>query len=59
MKQTLIHGGNWADYQAEYGCQPLDFSANISPLGMPAGVRQAIIEAIPMAERYPDRSVEN
>lgn len=54
MKQALIHGGNWADYQAEYGCQPLDFSANISPLGMPAGIRRAIIEAIPMAERYPD-----
>ena len=28
-KKLLTHGGDWAGYQAEYGCQPLDFSANI------------------------------
>lgn len=56
MKQIkpLLHGGDWAGYQAAYGCQPLDFSANISPLGLPEGVQKAIIEAIPMADRYPD-----
>lgn len=53
-KKRPVHGGDWAGYQAEYGCQPLDFSANISPLGMPEGVRRAIAAAIPAAERYPD-----
>lgn len=54
MKKILIHGGDWAGYLAEYRQQPLDFSANISPLGMPAGVRDAIAAAIPTADRYPD-----
>lgn len=52
--KTLTHGGDWAGYQVEYGCQPLDFSANISPLGLPRGIRQAIIDAIADADRYPD-----
>ena len=29
------HGGDWAGFQARYGCPPLDFSASISPLGLP------------------------
>lgn len=29
----LVHGGDWAGYEAEYGATPLDFSANVSPLG--------------------------
>lgn len=53
-KKALTHGGDWAGYQAEYGHQPLDFSANISPLGLPEGIQKAIIEAIPAADRYPD-----
>lgn len=53
-KKALTHGGDWAGYQAEYGRQPLDFSANISPLGLPEGIQKAIIEAIPVADRYPD-----
>lgn len=32
----------------------LDFSANINPLGMPAGVRLAVMEALDKAEHYPD-----
>lgn len=50
----LIHGGDWAGFQQEYGGLPLDFSANVSPLGLPDGVRRAIIEALPGADRYPD-----
>lgn len=50
----LVHGGDWAGYQAQYGRMPLDFSANISPLGLPAGVAKAIVEALPAQERYPD-----
>ncbi len=50
----LIHGGDWAGYKAEYGTLPLDFSANISPLGLPDGVRRAVMEALEHADRYPD-----
>ena len=53
-KEALVHGGDWAGYQMEYGTMPLDFSANISPLGMPEGIKNAIRDAIEMAERYPD-----
>ena len=50
----LTHGGDWAGYQEEYGGQPLDFSANVSPLGVPPGVRKAIRQAAASADRYPD-----
>lgn len=50
----LIHGGDWAGYEQEYGCIPLDFSSNTSPLGMPEGVRAAAARALLDAERYPD-----
>nr|WP_317400238.1 histidinol-phosphate transaminase [uncultured Gemmiger sp.] len=50
----LIHGGDWAGFAAEYGTMPLDFSANISPLGLPDGVRKAIVEAAEKQDRYPD-----
>ena len=52
--QTLIHGGDWAGYRAQFGHDALDFSANVSPLGLPAGIAQAIADAIPTADRYPD-----
>ena len=52
--QTLIHGGDWAGYRQQYGKDPLDFSANVSPLGLPDGVARAIVQAIPTADRYPD-----
>ena len=44
MNVTLTHGGDWAGYAAEYGAGAplLDFSANVSPLGLPAGVAAAI-----------------
>lgn len=50
----LIHGGDWAGYEKEYGQMPLDFSANVSPLGVPEGVQRAIAEAAVRADRYPD-----
>lgn len=50
----LTHGGDWAGFAAEYGTMPLDFSANISPLGLPEGVRLAIAEAAAGQDRYPD-----
>ena len=51
---TLIHGGDWAGYESEYGARPLDFSASISPLGLPEGVREAVLAALEEAGRYPD-----
>lgn len=50
----LTHGGDIAGYCAEYGKPPLDFSANLSPLGMPEGVRAAAAEAARNATDYPD-----
>lgn len=50
----LVHGGDWAGYRAEFGRDALDFSANVSPLGLPAGVAAAITNALPTADRYPD-----
>lgn len=50
----LVHGGDWAGYRAEFGCDALDFSANVSPLGLPAGVAAAITNVLPTADRYPD-----
>ena len=54
MERT--HGGDWAAYEREYGAAPLDFSANVSPLGVPEGVRAAIAAAAGEADRYPDPS---
>lgn len=54
MERT--HGGGWAAYEAAYGRAPLDFSANVSPLGVPEGVREAICAAADEADRYPDPS---
>ena len=50
----LTHGGDWAGYRAKFGRDALDFSANVSPLGLPEGVAQAIVNALPTADRYPD-----
>lgn len=50
----LIHGGDTESYRLEYGRYPLDFSANCNPLGVPAGVEQAISDAAAHADSYPD-----
>ena len=52
MKQ--LHGGEWAAFKEKYGKEPLDFSANLCPLGLPAGVREAAEAALASAEHYPD-----
>ena len=50
----LIHGGDWAGFEARHGQMPLDFSVNVSPLGVPDGVRRAIERAAAGSDRYPD-----
>lgn len=49
-----IHGGDVEGYLRQYGRIPLDFSANVSPLGVPAGVRSAILAAADGVDAYPD-----
>lgn len=44
-----LHGGNFWAYQ-----ECLDFSANLNPLGMPAAVRQTVMEHADLWEHYPD-----
>ncbi len=53
-RMKLEHGGDWAGYYQQYGTLPLDFSANISPLGPPEGVVRAAKAAVAGADRYPD-----
>ena len=48
------HGGDWAAFLEEYGTEPLDFSASVSPLGVPEGVQAAIRRAAAASDRYPD-----
>lgn len=48
------HGGDISAYRREYGEEPLDFSANISPLGLPKKVRAACVKALCGAGSYPD-----
>lgn len=49
------HGGDWAAYQSRHDALPrLDFSANVSPLGPPEGVRRALRQAVEDVARYPD-----
>lgn len=50
----LVHGGDWAGFETEYGRLPLDFSANVSPLGVPRGVQDAVKATVVTADRYPD-----
>lgn len=54
MKHELTHGGDWAGFALAHGRPPLDFSASISPLGVPTGVQEALREAAEQADRYPD-----
>ena len=49
-----LHGGATYAYEARTGRRPLDFSQNVSPLGMPPAVRDALARAAFDADRYPD-----
>ena len=54
MKYERTHGGDWAGFALAHGRPPLDFSANISPLGVPTGVQETLREAAGQVDRYPD-----
>ena len=34
----LVHGGDYIGYRERYGRDAVDFSANVSPLGVPQAV---------------------
>lgn len=53
-RQVLTHGGDWAGFKEEYGYIPLDLSANVSPFGVPEGVKKAVCDGVEWADRYPD-----
>ena len=48
------HGGDWYSFREEFGSEPLDFSANVSPLGLPESARDAARRALCESARYPD-----
>jgi threonine-phosphate decarboxylase len=55
----LIHGGDIYSARERLGKREnppeiLDFSANINPLGLPEGVKQAIRDAADSFDIYPD-----
>ena len=55
--KTDCHGGNIYKKARELGISQdriMDFSANISPLGIPGEIRQAVIDAIDGMINYPD-----
>lgn len=49
-----VHGGDILSYEVQFHKKPLDFSVNVSPLGLPEGVRQAVIDALDDSGEYPD-----
>lgn len=51
---ALIHGGDVEGFFREYGREPLDFSANCNPLGLPESAARAVISSLSSADRYPD-----
>ena len=50
----LDHGGDIQGFVDEFGYEPLDFSANVSPLGLPDEVAGAIENCISGLAAYPD-----
>ena len=53
--RKVKHGGDWSGYLKKRGHMPLDFSANVSPLGMPPSALKAM-ESLGGSDlaRYPD-----
>lgn len=57
MKGNLmkfVHGGDIYTAKEKGFDEILDFSANINPMGLPAGVKKALIDEIAACENYPD-----
>ena len=50
----LIHGGDVYSARQKMKQEPLDFSANINPMGMPPGAVRAATDALHQCTQYPD-----
>ena len=50
----LIHGGDVYSARQKMKQEPLDFSANINPMGMPPGAVRAASDALQQCTQYPD-----
>lgn len=48
------HGGDIYTYEKANGAIPIDFSANINPMGLPRGVKRILRNSIQRYEAYPD-----
>jgi len=51
---NFVHGGDIYSLRERFAGEVLDFSANISPLGMPEAVSRAAREAVAGCVHYPD-----
>lgn len=54
MNKPLSHGGDWAGFKEKYGYEPLDYSSNVNPLGIPGKVSAAIKASVDDVQKYPD-----
>lgn len=53
-KSKLVHGGDWLGFEEEFGYEALDFSVNVSPLGLADSIKKAVIDSLDNVDRYPD-----
>lgn len=54
VAELNVHGGDIYSYLEETGIKPLDYSANINPLGLPLEVKQALFSSFDSFCDYPD-----
>jgi threonine-phosphate decarboxylase len=58
LAEECKHGGKVQDAAESLGVEPLDFSANINPLGMPP-LKELFLEELEHIGHYPDNSYRN
>jgi threonine-phosphate decarboxylase len=57
--KKLVHGGDLLSYEEQFDRKPLDFSANINPLGIPKKVLAAAKVSLKDSNVYPDPLCRN
>ena len=56
--ERLVHGGDWAGFEERFGYEPLDFSVNVSPLGLTEGIKQQLSRRLKRQTDIPIRFAE-